>query len=453
MKIKKIFSLLMMLSVCASVFISCSDDDEKPMPELKLLTESVDVNSEGGEYTLSYQLLNPIDDVKVKADSGAEWITVTDVTDNTVRFTVAANTIYENRNSEIILSYPGVMDAVKCKISQGFVSRPIIELAQTSVEIASEGAEGVEVKYNVTNPKAGVIPEVSCESEWISNVIVSESAIRFDVLPNEQPVSREAKLTVTYKDAEAAASLNIIQAAGATDITVNVGNVTFKMVYIKAGTFMMGAADDDKEANSWEKPAHKVTLTHDYYMGEYEVTQALWNEVMGNNPSQYKDADGDLTLPVENVSFEDVQEFIGKLNEKTGMKFILPTEAQWEYAARGGAKSQGYKYSGGNTVDEVAWYDSNAGFKTHPVGQKLPNELGLYDMCGNVMEWCTDWYGDYSADDQVDPTGADNNSQNYRVARGGGLISLESDMRITFRAGSEMKSHMFFQGFRLSMMR
>ena len=189
--------------------------------------------------------------------------------------------------------------------------------------------------------------------------------------------------------------------------------VDIEMVKVEAGTFMMGATSEMKDPDRWEKPVHQVTLTNDYYMGKYEVTQALWEAVMDSNPSYFK---GD-NLPVETVSWNDCQEFISKLNSMTGRKFRLPTEAEWEYAARGGKKSRGYQYSGSNSISDVAWYRGNSGRVTHPVGTKQANELGIYDMSGNVEEWCSDWYGSYSSSSQTNPTGADSGS--FRVYRGG----------------------------------
>ena len=194
-----------------------------------------------------------------------------------------------------------------------------------------------------------------------------------------------------------------------------VGGVSFTMVAVEGGTFTMGAtAEQGRTAESNEKPAHRVTL-RSYYIGQTEVTQELWQAVMGSNPSSFT---GDLQRPVERVSWNDCQTFITKLNQMTGKNFRLPTEAEWEYAARGGNRSRGFKYAGSNNLDDVAWYDSNSGSTTHPVGTKAPNELGLYDMSGNVFEWCRDWYGDYSSDAQANPTGPASGS--YRVVRGGG---------------------------------
>ena len=199
-------------------------------------------------------------------------------------------------------------------------------------------------------------------------------------------------------------------ASGAQAFTVK--GVTFYMVPVEGGTFTMGATSEQgTDAYSNEKPTHSVTLSN-YYIGETEVTQALWEAVMGRNPSLCK---GD-NRPVEMVSWEDCQTFIQKLNRLTGRKFRLPTEAEWEYAARGGKKSRGYKYSGSNDIGSVAWYTSNSS-QTHEVKTKQANELGLYDMSGNVWEWCQDWYGSYGVSAQTNPTGASSGS--YRVFRGG----------------------------------
>ena len=176
----------------------------------------------------------------------------------------------------------------------------------------------------------------------------------------------------------------------------------------------MGATSEQgSDADNDEKPVHSVALS-DYYIGETEVTQELWQAVMGSNPSRFG---GYPKRPVEQVSWNDCQEFIKKLNQLTGMNFRLPTEAEWEYAARGGNKSKGYKYSGGNTIGNVAWYTDNSGSRTHDVKTKQANELGIYDMSGNVYEWCQDWYGNYSSSSQTNPTGPSSGS--LRVIRGG----------------------------------
>ena len=177
--------------------------------------------------------------------------------------------------------------------------------------------------------------------------------------------------------------------------------LSINMMCVEGGTFMMGAMEGDTQAHANEKPAHEVTLTYDYYIGQTEVTQALWKAVMGNNPSTMIGDD----LPVNNVLWEEADAFVKRLSQMTGYTFHLPTEAEWEFAARGGKENKGYLYAGSDDVNEVAWYADNSGGTTHAVGTKKPNELGIYDMSGNVIEWCSDWLGPYSAEAQVNPIG------------------------------------------------
>ncbi len=219
-----------------------------------------------------------------------------------------------------------------------------------------------------------------------------------------------------------------VDSEGNETITLN-GEVVFKMIAVDGGTFSMGATSEQgSDANSNEKPVHSVTLS-DYYIGETEVTQELWEAVMGSNPSYFS---GDQK-PVEKVSWDDCKEFITKLNNLTGKNFRLPTEAEWEYAARGGNKSKGYKYSGSNTIGDVAWYSSNSSSTTHNVKTKSPNELGIYDMSGNVWEWCEDWYGDYSSGSQTNPMGPSSGSS--RVLRDGSWNSNAWGCRVSLRYG------------------
>ena len=221
--------------------------------------------------------------------------------------------------------------------------------------------------------------------------------------------------------------------------TFTVNGVSFNMVYVAGGTFQMGSNVGDYD----EKPVHSVTLS-DYYIGQTEVTQELWQAVMGSNPSDFKGAKN----PVNNVSWNDCQEFIIKLNRLTGGRFRLPTEAEWEYAARGGNKSRGYIFSGSDYLGSVAWYEDNSGDEVHPIGSKSANELGLYDMSGNVFEWCSDWYGSYPSSPQTNPTGASSGSG--RVLRGGGYCFKESNCRTAFRSSIVPASRFYSFGFRLA---
>ena len=204
-------------------------------------------------------------------------------------------------------------------------------------------------------------------------------------------------------------------------------NVMIEMVRVEGGTFTMGAtAEQASDAFSDELPTHKVTLSP-FLIGKYEVSQTLWLAVMGENPS----VNTGINLPVDNVTWNECQTFITKLNELTGKNFRLLTEAEWEYAARGGNKSKGYKYSGSNNLGDVAWYIDNSNNTSHAMGTKAPNELGIYYMTGNVMEWVSDWKGSYSSRSQTNPTGPD--SGTYRVNRGGSYGNVERLSRITNR--------------------
>lgn len=258
----------------------------------------------------------------------------------------------------------------------------------------------------------------------------------------------EASLTFELKKQETAVAIvpaagsgtNSGSGSGTGDFVLKVKGVEYPMVFVEGGTFRMGS--DDSEADSSEMPVHKVTLSS-YCIGKYEVTQELWEAIMGSNPSHIKGS----RKPVEKVSWDDCQEFIRKLNNLTGKDFKLPTEAQWEYAARGGKKSRGYKYSGSNTIGDVAWYDGNSGDETHDVGTKIPNELGLYDMTGNVEEWCSDWYGDYSSSRQTNPSGPSRGS--YRVIRGSSWLCKARYSRFSDRDLTSPDNSYIHLGFRL----
>ncbi len=269
------------------------------------------------------------------------------------------------------------------------VAQTTLPVGQHSFVVACDGYESEEgmVKLKASAPSNLQIT-LTKEAMAIQQSTVSQPTVA------QQPVA-QATVTNSY------------------NISIPVKNgISIDMVRVEAGTFTMGATAEMKDPYDWEKPTHRVTLTNDYYIGKYEVTQALWQAVMGKNPSEDK---GD-NLPVEQVSWDDCQEFLSKLNRITGKTFRLPTEAEWEYAARGGNKSRGYQYSGSNNLSDVAWYWDNSGYETHAVGTKQPNELGIYDMSGNVEEWCQDWSGEYSSSSQVNPTGA--NSGNCRAIRG-----------------------------------
>ena len=217
------------------------------------------------------------------------------------------------------------------------------------------------------------------------------------------------------------------------------------MVYVAGGTFKMGATSEQKPDDyKDEKPVHKVELSS-FSICKFEVTQELWEAVMGSNPSHFQGA----RLPVEQVSWNDCQEFIQKLRQLTGKNYRLPTEAEWEYAARGGGSSRGYKYSGGNDPNIVSWYGDNSNSTTHEVGTKRANELGLFDMSGNVWEWCQDWYDEYPSGKQVDPQGPSSGSG--RVRRGGGWGREASYCRVSCRLNPAPDFRSILLGLRLAL--
>ena len=284
------------------------------------------------------------------------------------------------------------------------VAQITLPVGQHSFVVACDGYESEEgmVKLKASAPSNLQIT-LSKEAVAIQQNIVSQPAVAQQPVV-QAPIANSYNITIPVKD-----------------------GISIDMVRVEAGTFTMGATPEMKDPYNDEKPTHRVTLTNDYYIGKYEVTQALWKAVMGNNPSSFK---GD-NLPVEEVSWDDCQDFISKLNRITGKTFRLPAEAEWEYAARGGNKSRGYQYSGSNNLSDVAWHTNNSGSKTHAVGSKQANELGIYDMTGNVWEWCQDWYGKYSSSSKTNPTGA--NSESYRVRRGGSWFALADWCRSSSR--------------------
>ena len=236
------------------------------------------------------------------------------------------------------------------------------------------------------------------------------------------------------------------------DVSNNKKTFIAEMISVKGGTFTMGSTEGGPD----EHPTHQVTVS-DFMIGKYEVTQELWESVMGNNPSDFKGS----KKPVEYVGWYDVVEFCNQFSEKQGLQKVysgsgdkivcdfnlngyrLPTEAEWEYAAKGGNKSKGYRYSGSNNIDAIAWYDGDLGSTTNDVGRKNPNELGIYDMSGNVWEWCWDRYGTYNSGNQTNPKGASSGSD--RVFRGGSWYGSAGNCRVTYRS----KGRTILLGFRV----
>ena len=328
-----------------------------------------------------------------------------------------------------------LVDNKMVKGSNG-VAKTTLPIGQHSFVVACDGYESEEgmVKLKAAAPSD---LQIRLSKEAVAAVSNVNDVMQDNVSESSTSSSQSAPTSSSFSSTSSVLS-------GSNEISIPVKNgITIDMVKVEAGIFMMGATSEMQNPEDDEKPVHQVTLTDDYYMGKYEVTQALWQTVMGSNPSYFK---GD-NLPVENVSWDDCQEFISKLNCMTGRKFRLPTEAEWEYAARGGKKSRGYQYSGSSTISDVAWYVDNSGLKTHPVGTKQANELGIYDMTGNVLEWCQDRKCLYSSSSQTITAGAVSGSR--RVNRGGSWSYVAWLCRSSCRLGVIPDCRSRIQGLRL----
>jgi formylglycine-generating enzyme required for sulfatase activity len=247
------------------------------------------------------------------------------------------------------------------------------------------------------------------------------------------------------------------------NLTFTAKGITFEMIFVEGGAFQMGCTTEQDYCFGDERPVHTVELS-DFYLAEFEVSQKFWKAIMGNSirmqlyliKGKSLNGEGD-DFPIYYVNYVECEEFCSKLNQllskqlPKGYIFIFFTDAQWEYAARGGKKSQGYIYSGSSTIDEISWYADNSDRKTHKTGMKAPNELGIFDMCGNVQEWCKDWYFDfyYDSSPNVNPKGPKNGKG--RVLRGGGWNSISQHCRVSFRHCTSPSNRSYDVGFRLAL--
>ena len=317
-------------------------------------------------------------------------------------------------------------------------------------------ATPAQQRYDIPTPKPiigsiNVLSTPNMADVYVDDKLVGQTPLMLDLIIGKHKVKVVkgnlgiAPQTITIAEGKTQdLNLTLVEVKPKSqDYVETVKGLNMKMVFVEGGTFQMGATSEQgSDYDRDEKPVHSVTLDS-YYIAETEVTQAQWRAVMGTNPSYFTGDD----RPVEQVSWDDAQEFCRRLSQLTGKKYALPTEAQWEYAARGGNKSKGYKYSGSYSIDGVAWYDNNSSNTTHSVKQKQPNELGLYDMSGNVYEWCSDWYGSYSSSSQTNPTGPSSGS--FRVFRGGSWDYCARSCRVSYRFNINPSYRINGIGFRL----
>jgi formylglycine-generating enzyme required for sulfatase activity len=376
------------------------------------------------DYKGTAQLINVDTDGEFSVTSNASWIIIDQVYANGFQVSAEMNetatmrsgtVVIQIKNSSMVRTLYVIQKGMTLNINPDTITFDYKGTAQL-INVDTDG------EFSVTS-----------NASWIIIDQVYANGFQVSAEMNETATMRSGTVVIQIKNSSMVRTLYVTQDKVVdeandeyTQQTFTVQGVSFTMIPVKGGTFSMGATAEQSNPTDYEKPVHQVTLSN-YYIGETEVTQALWSAVMGENPSNFK---GD-NRPVEQVSWNDCQTFISKLNALTGKNFRLPTEAEWEYAARGGSKSQGYQYSGSNNLSAVAWHADNSGNQTHDVKSKSPNELGIYDMSGNVWEWCQDWFGSYSSNSVTNPTGAASGS--YRVFRGGSWGDDAWFCRSTFR--------------------
>lgn len=341
---------------------------------------------------------------------------------------------------------------------------PSIDLAKVRSEIEEAKKKAAQL-YEEQRLLFGVMTEkmnlIGCR-EHICPVCGSTTSVTdhfcsdcgWNFIPYEDVLNEEARQHYyshlnnskkVWESMKRGGSSNLSEQSAKKTIPPIIEKMIENMIEVSGGTVILGATREQEEDAFYdESPAHKVTLSP-FYIGKYPVTQEEWVAVMGDNPSKFVGNN----RPVDSVNWFDCQKFISKLNEMTNMQFRFPTEAEWEYAARGGKRSKGYRYSGGNLLGSVAWYESNSDGQTHEVGQKSPNELGIYDMSGNVWEWCQDWKGEYLNELQTDPQGPEEGDE--KVLRGGGWNREPRGCRVSYRGDDKPELKYCSIGLRLVM--
>ena len=363
-------------------------------------------------------------------------------------------------NHDVFISYSSKQNVIAAQICQYIKNRGIsVWMAPESIPPSSSYPEEINIAIKNCQICLLVFSNTASKSKWVKKEVLQ--AINYDkpIIPFRIEDTRSSDdfefLLADTQSIDAFPiyeeqlpklldTINVLLGRKQIDPPSIIQNLQSNMVYVEGGSFMMGCNPmKDEDAFDDEMPAHEVKLSP-FYIGKYTVTQEEWEHVMGNNPSLFIGK----KHPVDNVSWDDCQAFIKKLNELTGKQFRLPTEAEWEYAARGGIQSRGYKYAGSNAIQDVAWYYDNSNAQTHDVGNKMPNELGLFDMSGNVFEWCLDWYGGYEMGTAINPSGA--SSGTYLINRGGSWNNQASNCRVSDRLYDISSYRDSCSGFRLA---
>ncbi len=411
-------------------------------------------------------------DVYYNTDNPTGWITISPSSGNgetVINISVDENTTLESRQALIHVGYKNNSNAI------GWIADSInvyqepasyITPSKNEIDFSAEGGRAtIDLISNVNYT-------YSTSANWLKLTSSTDhKKLTITATENNSVERRTASVILSY--GETKNTITVTQEAGITllpgggvdingIITYGIRNsikkrtIYFSMIKVEGGTFTMGATPEQgSEANDDEKPAHQVTLSP-YYIGETEVTQGFWYALMGQSPtsdgSKWSTSYGiGESYPAYYISYWDCQTFLTKLNQLTGQKFRLPTEAEWEFAARGGNASKGYKYSGGNIVGDIAWYTDNSSTGTLEVKTKKANELGLNDMSGNVWEWCSDYYDSsyYSSSPSTNPTGPTTGS--FRVIRGGGWSSTADRCRVASHNGYQPSDRSYSLGFRLAL--
>ena len=396
---------------------------------LELSGDQFNLKSAGGNVQVD---IESNDGWTASVPDSIDWVTLSDKSGDgncNMTITVADNPSILGRTAVITVA-PANLSPLTIRIVQ---APRYMDVPVGSVSFFAKGGTSDNIKVETD----GTLSVVS-DADWLTVNTLDNGLFTLTAQENTAWSGRDAKVTISMTGlefGELQQEIDVHQDEFREALSVSYGGVEFFMIPVRGGTFTMGTDATGDIYTDNERPAHEVTLS-DYYIGQTEVTQELWYAVMGHNPSFHS---GKANLPIENVTWNACLKFVQRLSELTELKFRLPTEAEWEYAARGGVYATGHLYSGSDKIDDIAWYSSNSVDATHPVGTLAPNELGIYDMNGNVQEWCLDWYSDYTDAAVTNPHGPEDGA--YKTNRGGFVTSYAKDCRVTYRGLSAAPSY------------